>query len=160
MKSCIISFSIILLLSIFFFNSLNIANADHLYSVSDTINFVNPYPSGVTINFLNNDVYVKLFDSSSISIINGDTNKITDVISLPASVHPDDIAYNMVNGVGYLYVIDRSSSPHSLKVIDISTKQIVANIPILANANDVAVNRANSKVYVTADDGVTGTNDS
>ncbi|MFL6319046.1 MAG: YncE family protein [Nitrososphaeraceae archaeon] len=44
-------------------------------------------------------------------------------------------------------------------MLNTSTKQVVATIPVGVNGNDVAVNHANAKVYVTSDDGVTGTVD-
>src|SRR5919202_564616 len=62
--------------------------------------------------------------------------------------------------VVYIQIIDRFSAPSDTsKVINISTKQVVATIPVGLNGNDVAVNHANAKVYVTSDDGVTGTVD-
>jgi YVTN family beta-propeller protein len=134
--------------------------AEHLYSVIGTINFSNPYPSGVTINSPDAEVYVTLFDSSEISIINGQTDEIADTIFLPNGTYPDDIDFSIIDGGSYLYVIDRSSSsPHTLKVIDTSTKQVVANIPVGVNGNEVAANSANAKVYVASEDGVTGTAD-
>jgi YVTN family beta-propeller protein len=150
---------VILLLAVTSFTKVGLVNAEHLYSVIDTINFTNPSPSGVTINSVNDRAYVTLFDSSSISVINGETDKITDTIPIPNSTNPDDIDFNMGNGVGYLYVIDKSSSPDTLKVVNTSTKQVVATIPVGTNGNDVAVNHANAKVYVTSDDGTTGTPD-
>jgi len=119
---------VILLLAVTSFTKVGLVNAEHLYSVIDTINFTNPSPSGVTINSVNDRAYVTLFDSSSISVINGETDKITDTIPIPNSTNPDDIDFN-------------------------------ATIPVGTNGNDVAVNHANAKVYVTSDDGTTGTPD-
>lgn len=147
---------VILLLAVTSFTKVGQVNAEHVYSVIDIINFTNPSPSGVTINSVNDRAYVTLFYSSSISVINSKTDKITDTIAIPNSTHPDDIDFNIINGVGYLYVIDRSSSPDTLKVVNTSTKQVVATISVGTNGNDVAVNHANAKVYVTSDDGTTG----
>ena len=133
--------------------------AEHLYTVIDTINFSNPYPSGVTINSPDAKVYVTLFGSSEISIINGQTDEIADTIFLPNGTRPDDIDFSMINSGSYLYVIDKASSPHTLKVIDTSTRQVIANISVGVNGNEVAANGANAKVYVTSDDGASGTAD-
>src|ERR1051325_9599780 len=117
-----LSIVVLSLVIVAFFTKAGIANAEHLYTVINTINFSNPYPSGVTINSVNDKAYVTLFDSSSISVLNSKTDKITDTLLLPNSTHPDDVDSNRINGEVYLYVIDRSAPPHMLKVINTSTK--------------------------------------
>lgn len=133
------------------------AHGAHIYSENNIIPFAEPYASGITVNPVTDIAYVTLLDTGKISILNGKTTEIIDSILLPAGTHPDDIAFNKNNGL--LYLIDRGAYPNILRVFDIQSKQVVANISVGINSNDVAINSNISKVYVTSDDGNSMTKD-
>jgi YVTN family beta-propeller protein len=159
MKITIMYYILLTFLIVFALSHFELYNAygSHIFSETNIIPFTEPYASGITVNPFKDIAYVTLFDSGKISILDGKTSEVIDSILLPARAHPDDIVFNKNNGL--LYLIDRGASPNILRVIDIQSKQVVANISVGINSNNIDINSNTSKVYVTSDDGNSITKD-
>ncbi|MDN5847507.1 MAG: hypothetical protein L0H53_14680, partial [Candidatus Nitrosocosmicus sp.] len=67
--------------------------------VIDTIG-IGSNPFGVAYNSDNNDIYVTNSGSDTVSVIDGDTNKVTDTIG--GGIIPTGIAYNSDNNDIYV----------------------------------------------------------
>ncbi|HET9183762.1 MAG TPA: YncE family protein [Candidatus Angelobacter sp.] len=60
-----------------------------------------PFPNGVDVNLLNNKVYVANSNGSSVTIINGNNNKVLQTLPIPATF-PEQVAVNPVTGRTYV----------------------------------------------------------
>ncbi len=125
-------------------NTVSVINAAN-HSVEATVP-VGAYPRGIKV--LANEVYVANYGDpyyysggNTISVLNGYTLQLTDTIVLPAgSRGPRGVA---VAG-NRVYVTNYLSA--NVSVIDASTKEVIATIPVGAGPRGMAV--AGSKLYV------------
>ncbi len=115
-------------------------------NIVSTGNGLNPY--GALFDPANGYIYITNFVSNSISVINGETNKVVSII--PVGSWPYGIAFDSSNG--YIYVTQYLSS--SVSVINGTTNTVVTTIPVGLFPYDVAYgvifDPSNGYIYVTS----------
>jgi YVTN family beta-propeller protein len=104
------------------------------------------YPDALAINPITNYIYAASTSSDSVSVINGNTNKITATISL--GNNPEDLTDIAVNPVTNL-IYTTNISNNSVSVISGSSYKVIATIKVGNNPLGVAVNPNTNRIYVT-----------
>ena len=101
-------------------------------------------PAGIAYNSDNGNLYVANRGSDTVSVINGSTNSLMDVISMDA-IAPSGIVYNPANN--YIYVTNAGSN--RVSVINGTTNAVVANILVGLGPNGIAYDQSSGNVYVS-----------
>ena len=101
-------------------------------------------PAGIAYNSDNGNLYVANRGSDTVSVINGSTNSLIDVISMDA-IAPSGIVYNPANN--YIYVTNAGSN--RVSVINGTTNAVVANILVGLGPNGIAYDQSSGNVYVS-----------
>lgn len=95
-----------------------------------------------TASFSAQFAYVTNSDSSSVSVINTDTNSVTATIKVGNG--PDAIAINPIGTKAYV----ANSSSDTVSVIDIASNTVTATINVGARPRGITINPTGTKVYV------------
>ncbi|TRZ69878.1 MAG: HYR domain-containing protein [Nitrosopumilaceae archaeon] len=121
-----------------------------------------PNPHAIAVNPITNKIYVS--SGNSISVIDGTTNNVTNIIPSHIYDQPSAIAVNPTNNKIYVANSlrlendpERSASHWSdITVIDGITDRITARIPLeWSDPHQIAVNPTTNKIYVPDLNGVT-----
>ena len=64
-----------------------------------------PFPNGLDVNLLSNNIYVANSSGGSVTIINGRTNRVMQTLPIPATF-PERVAVNSVTGRTYVTDLD------------------------------------------------------
>ena len=99
-----------------------------------TIN-VGGAPQGFAFNPTNNKVYVALENSSSVAVINGTTNTLLTMISLPKGSEPIALAYDSSNNMVYV----ASNNASAIFVINSADDALGSPIAVSHATDDIAV---------------------
>jgi YVTN family beta-propeller protein len=114
---------------------------------------VGSLPRGVAVNPITNMTYVANYDSKSISVINGVTNRL--VTDIPTGSTAARIAVNPDTNKIYVANCDPEFSSaidcSSVSVIDGRTNKIVDRIAEDVQADAVAINPKTNKIYLAED---------
>jgi len=102
-------------------------------------------PRGMAVDDKNGRVYVADHGSNSIAVIATDGWKVIDAIRLPGS--PDSL---VLGGDGKLYWADADAQ--TLSLLDLQTKQDVAQIELGGTPRDLVTDSARHLVFVTLQD--------
>jgi len=119
--------------------------------LSLAINFLPPsttitvgsYPLGVAYDSSNGYVYVANSNSSTVSVINGATNKV--IANIAVGSYPFGVAYDSSNG--YVYVANEGSN--NVSVINGASNKVIANIAVGSSPLGLGYDSSNGYVYVT-----------
>ncbi|MFN8475244.1 MAG: kelch repeat-containing protein [Anaerolineae bacterium] len=102
--------------------------------------------NGIGVNPATNRVYVTHPESSRLSVIDGETNKV--IASVPVGKGASRIAFNPVTNNVYV----TNSGDSTVSVVDGASHQVLATIPVEAGPLGVAVNPDTNRVYVANGD--------
>jgi len=111
-------------------------------SASSVETSVGSNPFGVAVNPSTNMVYVTNNRDSTVSVINGNTNKVTAVIQVGGA--PFGVAVNP--NTNTIYVTNNSDG--TVSVINGNSNTVTATVPVGLSARGIAVNPNTNTVYV------------
>jgi YVTN family beta-propeller protein len=112
------------------------------YPLVETSITVGNDPRGVVYNGDDDLIYVANYGDDTVSVINGETYSVTQVIT--GVVGANGVAYDSDHGL--IYVTNQSID--ALTVISATTNTIVETIPVGDQPNGVAYNPTSHKIYV------------
>ena len=101
------------------------------------------------VNSATNIIYATSFDNKTVTVVNGNTNKTTDSISLNSS--PQDISANPSTNKIYVTLTGKEDN---LVVIDGSNNSIESMITIDDSINKIDVNSKTNKIYIGSNDNI------
>jgi YVTN family beta-propeller protein len=106
---------------------------------------VGNFPFEIAANPTTNKIYVKTQYGSTVTVIDGATDTITDTVAVAGGTL-DGIAVN--KSTNKIYVVDSSDS--TVEVIDGATNTITATVAVGSNPSwNIAVNPTTNKIYVS-----------
>jgi YVTN family beta-propeller protein len=114
---------------------------DHITPIANGIK-VGDHPRAIAINPFTNTIYVGNLFSKSVSIINGQTNKV--VANIAGIDYPDDAAVDP--SINMVYVTSRYA--HEVSVINGQTNKVVAKVMLDISPIEIAVDSSLHRVYV------------
>jgi YVTN family beta-propeller protein len=103
-------------------------------------------PHGVTLDTANNIIYVANYGAGNISVVDGNTLSVTDVITISGE-HPDGIAYNPVDEQLYVGSDDPSTDTGDAYLVITPTTKISATMGSVYNPAGLVVS-STGKVYI------------
>jgi YVTN family beta-propeller protein len=105
-------------------------------------------PFDISVDQINNRVYVVNTQSNTVSVIDGKTNKV--VSTIPVQLHPIGLVVDAFDGA--IYVTNEASNTTS--VIDGKTNKVVSTIPVGRNPELIGLYSDNSTnmshIFVTS----------
>ena len=113
-------------------------NAGEIISISRRFG-----PQGIAINSLENMIYVANLSADSVSVIDGQTNKI--IKNIPVSASPRDLVVNEKTNL--IYVANRDAN--SISVIDGKSYGLVSTITVGEKPRGIAINENLNLIYVS-----------
>src|SRR6188472_1914625 len=121
--------------------NVTLSQNDHITPIANGIK-VGDHPRAIAINPFTNKIYVGNLFSKSVSIINGQTNKV--VANIAGIDYPDDTAVDP--SINMVYVTSRYA--HEVSVINGQTNKVVAKVMLDIRPIEIAVDSGLHRVYV------------
>jgi len=134
-----------MIISIVFFLSLLTSQSFAEFNTLEEKVSVGHRPMGIAVNPITNKVYVTNYDSGSISVIDGSTNKVVGNITV--GVFPSEVAIN--SETNRVYVIHRGPPGSLVSILDGQSNTVIDTIEIGFDAIGLAVNPNTNKIYVS-----------
>jgi len=100
-------------------------------------------PQGISVNSLENMIYVSNLSADSVSVIDGETRKV--IKNIPVSASPRDLVVNEKTNL--IYVANRDAN--SLSVIDGKSHELVSTITVGEKPRGIAINENLNLIYVS-----------
>lgn len=103
-------------------------------------------PAWIAVNPTTNRIYVINFDSGSVSIIDGATNKV--VKTIPIGENPCSLAVNEVTNRIYV----GHATDNTISVVDGNTNALLTNITVNSPVSRMTLNSVANRAYLANDD--------
>ena len=122
--------------------TLDLLNNTLLSGNEDNISNSSVCPVAAAFDPANGYIYVADSGCSTVSVINGSTNKVVATVNVESG--PQAVAFDSANG--YIYVANQGSG--NISVINGSTNKVVATVNVGSEPDAVAFDSANGYIYV------------